>query len=356
MAIEQKQIILASSPHFSSPVTTQKLMMRVLIALTPITFFGIYLYGIPAIGTIVVSIITALLSEVVFRIITKQKPRIYDLSAVVTGLLLALILPPSTPLWMTALGSFFAIVVAKEFFGGIGANVFNPALIGRVFLLMSFPMALTTWTQPPGLAQHLTNSITTATPSQTVIADAVTTATPLNIVKLGGTVTDVANSLAQSGLASSPDYAALIQALFIGRRAGCIGESSILLILLGGIYLLLMDTIDWRAPLSMLITAFVASWLFGMDPIFGLLTGGLMFGAVFMATDYVTAPITSKGKIIFGIGAGLISVLIRKWGGYPEGTSYAILIMNACTPFLNKLLPKKYGYVPPKKIRKEATR
>lgn len=328
-------MILASSPHFSSPVTTRRLMGNVVIALTPVTLFGIYLYGFPALLNIVVSVAAALASDAAFRLLIGQKPRIDDLSAVVTGLLLALVLPPSTPLWMTALGAMFAIVVAKEFFGGIGANVFNPALIGRAFLIMSFPAAITTWHKPVGFSAPLT--------------DAVTTATPLNIIKLGGSMADVGKSFVDSGFAASTDYGSVLQTLFFGTRAGCIGESSILLILLGGLFLIITKSMDWRAPVSMIVTAFVASWALGMDPVFGVLAGGLVFGAVFMATDYVTAPLTAKGKLIFGFGAGLITVLIRKWGGYPEGTSYGILIMNAATPFLNRLIQKKYGFVAPQK-------
>ncbi|MCA1951060.1 MAG: RnfABCDGE type electron transport complex subunit D [Treponema sp.] len=328
-------MILASSPHFSSPVTTRRLMANVLLALAPVTVFGIYLYGWPALLTIVVSVAAALASDAGFRLLIGQKPRIDDLSAAVSGLLLALVLPPSTPLWMTALGSIFAVVVAKEFFGGIGANVFNPALIGRAFLIMSFPAAITTWHKPVGFSAALT--------------DAVTTATPLNIIKLGGTMADVGKSFVASGVASSTDYTSVLKTLFIGTRSGCIGESSILLILIGGIFLILTRTMDWRAPVSMIATAFVASWALGMDPVFGVLSGGLVFGAVFMATDYVTAPLTAQGKLIFGFGAGLITVLIRKWGGYPEGTSYGILIMNAATPFLNRLIQKKYGFVAPQK-------
>lgn len=328
-------MILASSPHFSSPVTSRRLMANVLIALAPVTFFGISLYGFPALLTILVSVAAALASDAGFRLLIGQKHRIDDLSAVVTGLLLALVLPPSTPLWMTALGAVFAIVVAKEFFGGLGANVFNPALIGRAFLIMSFPAAITTWHRPVGFSAPLT--------------DAVTSATPLNIIKLGGSMADVGKTFVESGFASNTDYASVLQTLFIGTRAGCIGESSILLILLGGLFLIVTKTMDWRAPVAMLATAFIASWALGMDPVFGVLAGGLMFGAVFMATDYVTAPLTAKGKLIFGFGAGLITVLIRKWGGYPEGTSYGILIMNAATPFLNRLIQRKYGFVAPKK-------
>ncbi|QQO09851.1 RnfABCDGE type electron transport complex subunit D [Breznakiella homolactica] len=335
MAQNEGRILLSSSPHYASPVSSRRLMSNVLTALAPVSIFGIVMYGVPALLTILVSVASALAAEALFRLVTKQDIRIKDLSAAVTGLLLALTLPPSTPLWMTALGAVFAVVVAKEFFGGLGANVFNPALIGRAFLVMSFPAAITTWHQPVGFGYALT--------------DAVTTATPLGITKWGGTIADVGANFAAAGLSSGSDYWSVMKTLFIGNRAGCIGESSILLILAGAIYLLVTKTIDWRAPLTMIATTIVASLILGMDPLFGILSGGVLFGAVFMATDYVSAPITAKGKIIFGFGAGLIIVLIRKWGGYPEGVTYGILIMNAVSPFLNKLIQKKYGFVPKKK-------
>ncbi len=309
-------------------------MSNVLVALLPVTAFGVVLYGWPALLTILVSVGSAIAAEALFRLIIRRDIRSGDLSAAVSGLLLALIVPPSTPLWMTALGSVFAVVVAKEFFGGLGANVFNPALIGRAFMIMSFPAALTSWRVPSGFDSTL---------------DALSTATPLAIVKLGGSVADVGANLVENGLAFSSDYWSVIRTLFFGNRAGCIGESSILLILAGAIFLLATHTIDWRAPLAMLGTAFIAALALGMDPLFGLLSGGLVFGACFMATDYVSAPVTNTGKLIFGAGAGLITLMIRKWGGYPEGVTYGILIMNAISPFLNKLVSQKYGYLKPKK-------
>jgi len=261
-----------------------------------------------------------------------------DFSAVVSGLLLALILPPSTPLWMVALGAIFAIVIAKEFFGGLGANPFNPALIGRAFLLMSFPAAITSWSMPKGLG---------------LPADALSAATPLNLLKQGNALADVAKYFGAS------DTGAFYRQLFMGYRSGSIGESSILLVLLGGLFLLGIGVIQWIVPVSVLASTFVSSWLLGMDPVLGLLTGGIVFGAFFMATDYATRPLTPYGQAIFGIGIGLITVLIRKFGGYPEGVTYAILIMNILTPFLNKLRVKKYGFVPPPKPAKpskEATK
>ena len=333
-------MLLSSSPHVYTGVTPRKLMLSVIIALSPVSVYGVVLYGVHALLVIAVSIVTAVLSEAAFRAVTKQDVRVGDLSAVVTGLLVALISPPSVPLWMIALGSFAAIVLAKEFFGGLGANPFNPALIGRAILLMSFPAAMTTWHVPfKGLL------------------DATTGATPLNIVKMGGTIADVGAGFVQNSLSSVPDYGATMWTLFVGNRGGCIGESSILLILVGFVFLLALRVVSFITPLAMVGTAFLASWLLGMDPVFGVLSGGLLFGAVFMATDYSSSPVTPLGKAIFGAGAGLITVVIRRFGGYPEGVTYGILIMNAVAPFMDKLRVKKYGFVPPAKpAAKEAAK
>jgi len=333
-------IYISSSPHIGTPVNTRMIMGMVLLALTPVSIFGIVLFGLPALFTILVSIASAEIAEALFRKITGQDIRNSDLSAAVTGLLVALILPPGMPLWMTALGAVFGIVVGKEFFGGLGANVFNPALAGRAFLVLSFPAAATTWSSPRAFFSAVN------------VADAVTGATPLGVIKLGGSVADVGAGFASAGLASGGDYWSTIKTLFLGFHAGCIGETSILLILIGFVFLLVTKTIDWRAPVSMTASLFIFSFLFGRDPLFAVLSGGLLFGAVFMATDYVTAPLTASGKLIFGFGAGLIVALIRQWGNYPEGVTYGILMMNAVTPFLNKLIQKKYGYVKPQKAKK----
>jgi len=336
-------IYISSSPHIGTPVNTRMLMGMVLLALAPVSVFGVVLFGLPALLTILVSVAAAEIAEALFRKATRQDMRNSDLSAAVTGLLVALVLPPGMPLWMPALGAVFGIIVAKEFFGGLGANVFNPALVGRAFLVLSFPASATTWSMPRAFFGA-------------VNVDAVTGATPLGIIKLGGSVADVGVSLASAGLAGGSDYWSTIGSLFLGTRAGCIGETSILLILIGFIFLFVTKTIDWRAPVSMAASFFVFSFLFGRDPLFAVLSGGLLFGAVFMATDYVTAPLTASGKLIFGFGAGLITALIRQWGNYPEGVTYSILITNAVTPFLNKLIQKKYGYVKPQKVKKpEAT-
>lgn len=333
-------ILLSSSPHIAFPINTTLIMGIVLISLLPVTIFGIIIFGLHALLNVVVSIAAAIAGEALFRFVTRQQVRAKDMSAALTGLLLALVIPPNVPLWMTALGSVFSVIVAKEFFGGLGANVFNPALIGRGFLLMSFPAAMTNWRLP---AAPLLGSWT---------ADAVSGATPLGIIAKGGSVADVGKSLAEAGLSgpigqlSAESYWPTIKAMFFGWRAGSIGETSIFLILAAAFLLIITKVIDWRAPVSMIASCFLCVWALGLDPLFHVLSGGLIFGAVFMATDYVTAPVTSKGKIIFGVGAGVITALIRKFGVYPEGVCYSILIMNAATPFLNKLLPRKYGYVP----------
>jgi electron transport complex protein RnfD len=216
--------------------------------------------------------------------------------------------------------------------------VFNPALIGRAFLLMSFPAAITGWEQPRAFFAPASG-----------LVDALTAATPLDLIKAGQGAADVGAAFAASGLASSADYGHTLLTLFLGLRPGCIGESSIVLIAAGFMYLLATGTIDWRAPVTMTVSVFVFSFLFGRDPVFAVLSGGALFGAVFMATDYVSSPLTSKGKLIFGAGAGLVTALIRQWGNYPEGVTYGILIMNALTPFLNKLLQRKYGWTKPVK-------
>jgi electron transport complex protein RnfD len=299
-------------------------MRNVLIALMPVTVYGIVIFGLDALINVIVAVAVAELAEFVFRKAVKAAPRNGDLSAAVTGLLLALVIPPGTPFWMTALGAIFGIIVAKEFFGGLGANVFNPALAGRAFLLMSFPVALTNWQAPGGSFLSLA-------------PDAVSAATPLVTQSHGG-------------------YWEYIQNLFFGYHAGSLGETSALLILAGGFFLLITRTIDWRAPVSMLAATALLSLILGVDPLVAVLSGGVLFGAVFMVTDYVSAPVTALGKLIFGAGAGIITVLIRQFGNYPEGVMYSILIMNAATPYLNKLIQRKYGFVKKAKPAKEAAK
>jgi electron transport complex protein RnfD len=317
-------LLLSSSPHVYSPVSVRRIMLAVIIALAPTAIYGICLYGLPALILIVTTVASAVASEWLFRLALKRATSVGDLSAVVTGLLLALILPPSTPLWMAILGAVTAIVVAKEFFGGLGANPFNPALIGRAVLIMSFPAALTTWHRPFA-----------------GIVDAASTATPLNMVKQGMAMKDVFASVGVT------DQAGFYLQLFLGNRAGSLGESSILLVTIGGLFLLAIGVIQWAIPATILASTALFSWIFGMDPLFSVLSGGVAFGAFFMATDYATSPMTLKGKLIYGSAIGALIVLIRKLGGFPEGVTYAILVMNMLTPYLDKLRARKYGYVKP---------
>lgn len=329
---DKNEIYLSSSPHFGGPFTTRHIMLSVVIALVPIAAWGVYLFGLPALLTIVTAVVSCVVFEALFRLATRQDIRVGDFSAVITGLLLALVLSPATPLWMTVLGSFFAIVVGKEFFGGLGANVFNPALTGRAFLVVSFAPAMTRWIEP----------------RTGFIADAISTATPLGMVK-ADTALRTAEFLAdKSGFFTSAE---LYGSLFFGQRGGCIGESAIFLILAAFVVLILIKVIDWRAPVAMMATTVLITTIGGLDPLVSLFSGGLVFGAVFMTTDYATSPLTPAGRLLFGFGCGLITGLIRVFGGFPEGVMFSILIMNATVPFLNKLITRKYGWVSPKKER-----
>ena len=328
------ELYLTPAPHIASKRTTKQIMLTMVIALCAVSIYGIVLFGVPALVTILVSVVCCVGFESLFRRLTKKDVRAGDFSAVVTGILLALTLPPSIPIWMTVLGALFAVVVAKELFGGLGANVFNPALAGRAFLLISFSSSMSKWTDP------FTSGV-----------DAVSSATPLALLKPG----DGYSVLSASQIATRSGYGSVMEmygALFTGVRGGCIGESAIPVILIAGIVLIIMKIIDWRAPLAMLVTAVVITWIAGMDPIITLLSGGLLFGAVFMATDYATAPQTQWGRLIFGAGCGIITALVRVFGKYPEGVMFSILIMNALTPFLNKIIVRKYGWTPKPKSAK----
>lgn len=330
---DKNEIFISPAPHIVSPLTTRKLMMHVLIALAPVTLYGIYLYAWAALLRIVISIAVAVGAEAGFRKIMGKDIRITDCSAAVTGLLLALVLPPLIPLWIVVLAAFFSIVVAKEFFGGLGANPFNPALVGRAFAFVSFSQLMTRW----------------AAPHQGF--DAVSTATPLSYLKPSaeGVVASAAAVAEKMGLGSVGE---LYLKLFIGDHGGCIGETSALLILIGFAYLLFQKVIEWQITVSMIITAVAVNAIAGVDPLLTLFSGGLLFGAVFMATDYASSPVTFWGQIIFGAGCGLITALMRLFAGMPEGVMYSILIMNSVVPFLNRIIPHKYGYVkPPRKTK-----
>lgn len=311
---------ISSSPHFTEGFSTQKVMLAVILALLPEVAAGVVFFGIPALVTVLVSVIGAVFFEALFQKVTKQKIVVKNLSAVVSGIMLALVLPSTTPVWMVLLGDLVAMIIAKGLFGGIGSNVFNPALTGRAVLFISFPAVIgASWT---------------GTASQGGM-DAISSATTLSQIKAG-----------------TLDNIDMLQ-YFVGNRAGCIGETSILLILIAFVFLLLIHVIDWRAPVAMVGTVVVCTFLAGLgngvaaagkDVVIALLTGGLIFGATFMITDYATAPVTKPGRLVFGAGAGMITFLIRKFGGYPEGVMFSILIMNAVAPHLNNLTSRMYGY------------
>ncbi len=323
--------LINSSPHVQTEDSVRRIMLRVLIALLPAVGAALWFFGWHALRLTVACTVSCVLGEWAIRALMKRDRGIDDLSAAVTGVLLALNLPPQLPTWMAVLGSLVAIVIAKQIYGGIGYNLFNPALIGRTFLLVSFPVAMTTWLAPAAFPW----------------TDAVTTATPLGIWKttLNATGQPPADFFTQFSLTD----------LLVGNRPGCLGETCSLALIAGALYLLATRCITWHIPGAMILTVLVGATIFykmdpthNLPPHYHLLTGGFLLGALFMATDMVTTPVTRGGMILFGIGCGLITLLIRKWGGYPEGVSFSILIMNALTPLINQLVrPRVFGHNPP---------
>ena len=325
---------ISGSPHVHSTENTKKIMYRVILALIPALLVAIYYFGWYALRLTLVTVATCMLAEwLIQKFLIKGPLTINDGSAVLTGLLLAFNVPANLPIWMAIVGSVFAIGVGKMAFGGLGKNPFNPALVGRVFMLVSFPTAMTTW---PKVSPIFSNGFFT---------DAVTGPTPLGILKESGVST-----LEQVGNMQFLD-------MVLGNRGGAFGEVCAIALLIGAIYLIARKVIDIATPLSILLTVFVFTGIFYLvdpthyiAPWYHLVYGGLILGAFFMATDMVTSPMTIRGKILFGIGIGLITVVIRLWGAYPEGVSFAILIMNAFTPLINKAFkPQVFGVVKPSK-------
>ena len=332
---EEKKLNLtvASSPHVASPIDTQNLMRDVLIALVPALVMGVVFFGPRALVATIISVVACEFFEWAYRKIMKKSCANKDLSAAVTGVLLAFVCAPTLPYWMLIIGDFFAIVVVKQLFGGLGQNFLNPALAGRAFLMLCYPVAMTTWIVPGIGADKWANVLGNTTTMAG--ADIVTGATPLSV------------DFMHSGLL--PD-ASLLDA-FVGNVGGCIGEISALALLLGGVYLIARGVIRARIPVAYIATVAVLTFIFPKGDVdrlawmlYQLFTGGLFLGAFFMATDYVTSPVTKKGEIIYGIGCGLLTVFIRYFGGYPEGVSYSILIMNCCVWLIDKVgKPNRYG-------------
>ena len=323
--IQKIKPTVAASPHFKSPETSQGMMRDVIIALVPALIASVAIFGPRSLLINAVSIISCMVFEYVTRKILKRRNTLGDLSAVVTGLLLAFNLPSTLPIWMVPIGAFVAIVVVKQFFGGIGQNFVNPALMGRIVLMVSFPGQMSTWVAPYKWGEAV---------------DAVTTATPLFEL--------------QNGTTPSADLLDML----LGLRGGCLGETCTVALILGGIYLLARKVISPSIPLSFIGTVAVFMLVAGGFDLnylaYNLMGGGLLIGAIFMATDYATCPLTSKGKIIYGIGCGLVACVIRQFGSYNEGVSFGIILMNLLVPHIDNLTKlKPFGFIKEKK-QKEA--
>ena len=313
-----QNFIVSPSPHVHSGNSIPNCMYNVLIALIPAFLVSLYFFGVGALVVTLTSVAACVLFEyLIQKFLLKVEPTVSDGSAILTGVLLAFNVPSNLPIRIILIGALVAIGIGKMSFGGLGNNIFNPALVGRVFLLISFPVQMTTWPKPDALSTHY--------------LDAETAATPLGLLKQGlpieATTTD----------------------MLLGNIGGSLGEIGAIALLIGLAYMLIKKVITWHIPVSILATAFLFSWLISFDVNYALqqlLLGGMLLGAIFMATDYVTSPMTHKGMIIYGICIGLLTIIIRRWGAYPEGMSFAILIMNAVTPLINKYVkPKRFGEV-----------
>ena len=323
-----EQVYLSSSPHIHSGETTEKVMRAVIYSLLPACAVAVYFFGLPALRVLLLCTIGCVVTEAICNTCFGKKVSIADGSAALTGILLALNMPSTSPWWLALLGAVIAIVIGKQVYGGLGYNPFNPALVARVVLLISFPVQMTSWVTPTPFGSRI---------------DAVTTATPLGEWK---TAVMLTGKLPENITVGMDNY-------FIGNMSGCIGEVSALALLLGAAYLFWKKIITWQVPVSFIGTVIILGGVFWLvaptrypNPLFHLLTGGLVLGAFFMATDMVTSPVTTKGMLIFGFGCGLVTVLIRLFGGYPEGVSFAILLMNAATPLIDRFTrPRVFGTV-----------
>jgi electron transport complex protein RnfD len=341
------QLVVSSSPHIKARTDTARIMYFVCLALLPTAAASIIIFGLKSLIAISVSVLTCVVTEWITEIIFKREITIKDGSAVVTGMLLAFTLPPTAPFWMVIIGAVVAIFLVKQLFGGLGYNIFNPALAARAVLLTSFPVYMTTWIKPVASFLYTADA---ATAVSSLTADGVTAASYLGLLKEG----------LRAGAVNNP-YS--YWDLFFGFVPGSLGETCKLTLLIGAAFLLLIRIIDWKIPLPYIATVAILSFCFGRDPLAAVLSGGLILGAFFMATDMVTSPTTRWGKIIFGIGCGVITALIRSYGGFPEGVCYSIILMNCLTPLLDKYVrPRVFGKIKagkkalPQKISKKEER
>lgn len=337
-----KRLVVSGSPHIHASDSVSRRMWGVVIALMPAVAYSVYLFGLGALVVLLTSVIGCVVVEyLIQRFMIGGKMTIGNGSAVITGLLLAMNLPSNLPIWIILIGCIVAIGLGKYAFGGLGQNIFNPAILGRVFLLISFPQQMTSWPLP------MVN--------RTCYLDATTGATYLSKMKMnamsavdtstGATVVDnstgasVVNAMSESAL----DSLNWVDA-FIGNMGGSLGEVSAIALILGGVFMLCRGIISWHIPVSIIGTVMLIAWAAGVDPVMSVLSGGVMLGAIFMATDYVTSPMTRRGMVMYGMMIGIITMVIRLWGAYPEGVSFAILIMNGFTPLINKFVrPRKFG-------------
>jgi electron transport complex protein RnfD len=346
-------LILSNPPHIKRDQSIRKVMWFVILALLPSNIFAVYLYGINALLLLLTSVLSALIAEAGYQLLFKKPVTITDGSAIITGLLIAMNVPPEAPVWMVAIGSCFAVIIVKQLFGGLGFNIFNPALAARAFMIASWPVEMTTkWIYfKPGnvIAANIANE--TGLPEK--IFDAITQATPLTALK---GIPDILTE--NAGISANSIYDLLfsktmMQSLMLGNIGGCLGETSVLLLLIGGLFLIYKRIITWHTPVAfigtvavfMILYYSISGFAYPFRAVaFHLFSGGLFLGAFFMATDMVTTPVTVKGMIIFGIGCGIISSVIRLWGGYPEGVSYSILLMNAAVPLIDRYTkPRVFG-------------
>lgn len=328
----ERRLVVAASPHVRSAASVRGIMWAVVIALLPALGGSVYFFGLKALWLVALCVVSAVVSDSLAQLAFGRKLTPTDGSAVITGLLLAYNLPPGVPWWMPVVGAAFATVVVKQFFGGLGHNFVNPALAARAFLMVSWPTHMTTmWLKPAG--------------GPLSGLDAVSQATPLALVRRAAEL--VPQGMDVSELYRQANSLVEIKRLFLGNVGGCLGETSALLLLIGAALLIALQVIDWRIPASYLGTVIVLALVLPnnhLSPLFHVFSGGVVLGAVFMATDYVTSPITARGRVIFGTGCGVITMLIRLYGGYPEGCSYSILLMNLATPLVDRLTrPRLFG-------------